>query len=112
MWIPQTVPLISLTVISSLVVIAHGIPQEESVKDTLALFRRDETAYYVVLPKDTQNQDQATDIYTLLKGVVPDPTKIYNSTTDNGSQHWFWGVPLTSANAENIRKDPNVRIDS
>ena len=108
----QQLALMPLTVISSLAFTAHGIPHEGSVTDSPALFGRDHTANYVVYPKDTQNEDQATAIYTLLKGMIPDPTKIFNSTTDNGSQHWFWGVPLTSANAEKVKGDSNVRMGS
>jgi len=80
--------------------------------DTSALFECGDTANYVVYPKDTQNKDQATAIYNLLKGLVPDSTKIFSSTTDNGSQHWFWAVPLTSANAEKVKGNPNVRMSS
>lgn len=112
MRVRQSLAWMPLTVIPSLAFIAHGIPHEESVTDAPALVRRDDTANYVVYPKDTQNQDLATEIYTLLKGVVSDPTQIFNSTTNNGSQHWFWGVPLTSANADKVKGDSNVRMRS
>lgn len=112
MKITQQLASMPLTVIFSLSYIAHGIPHGVSVTDTLALFGRDDTANYAVYPKDTQDEDQATAIYTLLQGVVFDPTKIFNSTTDNGSQHWFWGVPLTSANAEKVKGDSNVSMGS
>ena len=103
--------LILLTLISLQASGAHGISHEGSVTNAPALFGRDDTANYVVYPNDTQNGDQATKIYNLLKGVVSDPTEIFNSTTDNGSQHWFWAAPLTSANAEKVKGDSNVRMD-
>lgn len=112
MRITQQLALMPLTVISSLVFTTHGVSHEGSVTDAPTLFGRDDTANYAVYPKDTQNEDQATAIYTLLEGMVPDPTTIFNSTTDNGSQHWFWGVPLTSANAEKVKGDSNVRRDN
>jgi len=110
MRITQQLALTPLIFLSSLAFSALGTSREGSVKDAPALFDRDDTANYVVYPKDSQNEDQATAIYTLLKGLVPDPTKIFNSTTDNGSQHWFWGLPLTSANAEKAKGDSNVRM--
>ncbi len=80
--------------------------------DAPALFGRDDTANYCVYAKDPQNEDQATAIYTLLKGVVRDPSRIFSATTDNGTQHWLWGVPLTSANAEIVKRNPYVRMGS
>ena len=50
-------------------------------------------------------------IYTLLASLVDDPTKIFNSTTDGGTQHWFWGLPLTSADAAKAKGNANVRKD-
>lgn len=113
MRITQQLALMLLTVISSIVFTAHSIPHEGSDADTPALFGRgDTTNYYVIYPKDTQNKDQASAIYTLLKGLVPDAKEIFNSTTDNGSQHWFWSVKLTSANAEKVKGNSNVRTSS
>lgn len=108
----QQLALMSLTIISLLAFTAHSTPQEGSIADASALLGREDTANYAVYPNDTQNEDQATAIYTLLKGVVSDPTKIFNSTTDNGTQHWFWGVPLTSANAEKVKGNSNVGMAS
>ncbi len=65
----------------------HGISHQGSVMDAPALFGRDDTANYCVYAKDPQNEDQATAIYTLLKGVVRDPSRIFSATTDNGTQH-------------------------
>lgn len=112
MRITQQLALILLTGISLLVFTAHGMSRQGSLADAPALFGRDDIAYYVVYPKDTQNKDQATAIYTLLKGVVQDPKQIFSSTTDNGSQHWFWSVPMTSANAEKVKGNSNVRMGS
>ena len=112
MRLTQQLALVPLTVISLLVFIAHGIPREGSATDTLALSGRDDTANYTVYPKDTQNEDQAAAIYNLLIGVVSDPTTIFNSTTDHGTQHWFWGLPLTSAHAEKVKGNSNVTIRS
>ena len=108
MQITQQLALFLLTLISSLASTANGTSHEGSVTYAPALFGRDDTANYVVYPKDTQNVDQATEIYNLLKGVVSDSTEIFNSTTDTGSQHWFWAAPLTSANAEKVKGDSNV----
>ncbi len=75
MKITQQLALMPPAVIFSLAFTAHGIPYEESLKDAPALFGRGDTADYCVYPKDTQKEDQATAIYTLLKGLVPDPKK-------------------------------------
>ncbi|KAL8729197.1 MAG: hypothetical protein Q9181_005082 [Wetmoreana brouardii] len=104
----QKLALILLTLISSQASTAHGVSHEGSITNAPALFGRDDTANYVVYPKDTQNGDQAIEIYNLLKGGVSDPTDIFNSTTDNGSQHWFWAAPLTSAKAEKVKGDSNI----
>lgn len=110
MKIPHEMAMLPLAIIYSLAFIFHGIPYEGSVLDALALLGRDNTANYVVCPKDTTNAGQATAINTLLKGVVSDPTTIYASTTDKGTL--FWGVPLTSANAKTVGANSNVRICS
>lgn len=112
MRITQQLALMQLTVIILLALRAHGITHEDSVTDAPAVIGRDNTANYVVYPKDTQNKDQATAIYALLEKVVPDPTKKFNYTTDNGSQHWFWGVQLTPANAKKATDDSKVRTVS
>ncbi len=112
MRITYQLALVPLTLICSLAFIVHGIPHQESAVDAPTLFGRDDTANYVVYPKDTTNQDQAKAIQTLLEGVVSDPTTIYVSSTDQNSQTWFWGVPLTSQNAKEVGADSNVRMSS
>ncbi len=104
-------PQLALTlpaVISSLALVAHGMPHEGSIIDALALLRRDDTANYVVYPKDFRNKDQATAITNLLKGVVSDPTRIHVSDTSKGT--FFWGASLNSDNAHKVRADSNVRM--
>ena len=108
MRVPHQLALTLLAISSSLAFVAHGIPHPRPLIDALALFTRDDTANYVVYPKDTANKDQATSITTLLKDVVSDPDKIYVSDTSKGT--FFWGVPLTSDNAQKVRADSNVRM--
>ena len=79
-------------------------PQEWALNAT----RRDDTANYVVYPKDVNNQDQAKAIRTLVESV--NSGYIYASSSDHGARIWFWGVSLTSENAEKVRADPNVRM--
>ncbi len=110
MKIPHQLTLKLLAVISSLVFVTHGMPHEGSAIDPLALVGRDDTANYVIYPKDTTNKDQATAIYNLLKGVVSDPTTIYVADTSKGT--FFWSAPLTSDNAQKVEADSNVRICS
>ena len=93
----------------SLAFTARGIPHQESAIDSPALFGRDDTANYAIYPKNTTDQDQAKAIQTLLEDVVSDPTTIYVSSIDNNSRTWFWAVPLTSANAQKVGADSNVR---
>ena len=104
--------LVPLTFIFSLAFIVDGIPHQESAVDAPKLFGRDDTANYVVYPKNTTDQDQAKAIQTLLEGVVSDPTTIYVSSTNHSSNTWFWGVPLTSGNAQKVGADSNVRMSS
>lgn len=99
-----------LTLLFSLAFIVHGVPHQESAVDAPKLFGRDDTANYVVYPKNTTDQDQAKAIQTLLEGVVSEPTTIYVSSTDQNSKTWFWGVPLTSGNAQKVGADSNVRM--
>ena len=100
MRIPHSLTLTLLAATSSLAFVAHGMPHEG----------RENTANYVVYPKDIRNKDQATAITTLLKGVVSDPTKIHVADTSKGT--FFWGAPLNSDNAQIVRADSNVRMCS
>ena len=109
MRITQQLALPLLAVIYSLVLVAHGMPHVGSViDDAVAPSKRDDMNYYVVYPKDTTNKDQATAIGSLLEGVVSDPTTI--SVHDTDKRVLFWSVPLTSANAQKVAADSNVRM--
>ena len=112
MRITQQLVLVPLTIFSPLAFTAYSMSHESSVTNAPAVLGRDDTANYVVYPKDTKNKDQAKAIYDLLKSLAPNPTAIYSATTDNGTQHWFWAVPLTSVNAEKVKGDSNVRMGS
>ena len=112
MRITQQLVLLPLTIFAPLASTAYGMSHGNAVTNAHAVLGRDDTANYVVYGKDTKNKDQATAIYDLLKSLVPDPTAIYSATTDYGTQHWFWAVPLTSANAEKVKGDSNVRMSS
>ena len=102
-----TLPLLAVT--SSLAFLAHGMPHDgSSIDDVLGLHKRDATSNYVVYPKDTTNKDQATAIGNLLKSVVSDPTTISVHDTNKGV--FFWGAPLTSANAQKVGADSNVSL--
>ena len=70
------------------------------------LINRDNTANYVVYPKDATNKDQATAINNLLEGLVSDKSKIYISNTDKVTL--FLSAPLTSDNAQKVGSDSNV----
>ena len=102
--------LVPVILIFSLAFIVHGMPPQESAVDAPTLSGRDDTANYVIYPKDVDNQDQAKAIQTLVESVKPGD--IYVSSSDHGAITWFWGVSLTSENAEKVRADPNVRMCS
>jgi len=104
-----TLPLLAVTF--SLAFVAHGMPHDgSSIDDALGLHKRDATSDYVVYPKDTTNKDQATAIGNLLKGVVSDAKNISVHDTNKGV--FFWGAPLTSANAQKVGADSNVSLCS
>ena len=84
------------------------MPPQESAADAPTLSGRDDTGNYVVFPKDVHNQDQAKAIQTLLESV--NSGYLYASSCDHGAITWFWGVSLSSENAEKVRADPNVRM--
>ena len=86
------------------------MPQQDSAVDAPTLSGHDDAANYVIYPKDVDNQDQAKSIQTLVESVKPG--HIYVSSSDHGAITWFWGVSLTSENAEKVRADPNVRMCS
>lgn len=111
----QDLPTVKLTlmlpaVISWLAFVDHGMPHEESVINGLAPSKRDNSANYVVYPKDSTNKEQAAAITALLKSILSDPTQIYISSTNIITA--FWAVPLTSDNAQKVRADSNVRMCS
>lgn len=97
-----------LAVISSLYLIVQCTPSEGSAVEAPALIDRDDTANYVVYPKDPTNKDQATAISNLLKGLVSDQTTIYVSDTDKVTL--FWSAPLTSGNSQTVGSNTNVRF--
>ena len=101
--------LATMTLTFSLAFTASGIPHQESTIDSPKLFGRDDTANYAIYPKNNTDQDQAKAIQTLLEGVVSDPTTIFVSSIDNNSRTWFWAAPMTSANAQKVGADSNVR---
>ena len=86
------------------------MPSQESAVDAPTLSGLNDTANYVIYPRDVNNQDQAKAIQTLVESV--NPGHIYVSSCDHGAITWFWGVSLTSENAEKVRADPNVRMCS
>lgn len=103
MRLPYLLPLLPLAILSSLAFVIQGLPHEGPATDAGSLFERDDTANYVVYPKDVTNSGQATAINTLLTGLVADATSIYVADTDANTANaktYFWGVPLTSANAK------------
>ncbi len=102
--------LVPLILITSLAFLVHGMPPQESALNAPTLSGRDDIAYYIVYPKDVNNQDQAKAIRTLVESV--NSGYVYTSSCDHGAITWFWGVSLTSENAEKVRADPNVRMCS
>ncbi len=54
------------------------------------------------------DQYQATVITSLLHGLVADKTQLYCS--DRAERTLFWAAPLSSANAQRVESDPNVRF--
>lgn len=106
MQILQQLTVSLLTATSSLAFVTHGMPQFGS--DDQSLIKRDDTSNSVVYPKDFANKTQATAIGNLLKALVSDPKSISVHGGNLGIA--FWGVPLTSAEAQKVEADPNVRI--
>ncbi|KAL9600658.1 MAG: hypothetical protein Q9179_003141 [Wetmoreana sp. 5 TL-2023] len=82
------------------------MPHDGLAVDTQSNIRRDDTANYVVYPKDSTNKDQVETINNLLKGLVSKETKIYASETV--IRTLFFAAPLTSENARKVEADPNV----
>jgi len=76
--------------------------------DTPELASHNDIANYVIYPRDTMDQYQATVITSLLHGLVADKTRIYCS--DTAERTLFWAAPLSSANAQRVESDPNVRF--
>lgn len=72
------------------------------------LASHNDIANYVIYPRDTMDQYQATVITSLLHGLVADKTQIYCS--DTAERTLFWAAPLSSANAQRVESDPNVRF--
>lgn len=97
-----------LAVISSLSLIVQCTPSEGSAVEAPALIERDDTANYVVYPKDSTNKDQATAINNLLKRLVSDQSNIYVSETNKVAL--FWSAPLTSSNAQQVGSNTNVIV--
>ncbi|KAL8669180.1 MAG: hypothetical protein Q9224_007752, partial [Gallowayella concinna] len=76
-----------------------------------ALQKRDDepTELYVIYPKDVTIKSQADAINELLDQQVSNKTAIYASEfNDNNIWTLFWDAPLTEAQAEKVKKDPNV----
>lgn len=96
-----------LAVFSSLYLVVQCTSSEGSIAETPSLNVRDDTANYVIYPKDPTNQTQATAIGNLLKGLVSDQKQIYVSSIDNGTL--FWSAPLTSSNSQQVGSNNNVR---
>ena len=84
------------------------MPPQEPAVEASTLSRSNDTANYVIYPRDVKNQDQTKAIQILLESF--NPKTLYVSSTDYNTVIWFSAITLTSGDAEKVKADPNVRI--
>ena len=82
-----------------------GIHEVRKVDSTLATEKRSDIAKFLVVPKDSSNEDQikeTSDFIKSLSNKAPEP----HFRTGNGL--WFWATAMTRAQIDQVKQHPGV----